>query len=197
MRTIASATAILLATATICCGGVLLDARVSSTTHGVTTAQALCSAEVVLSDRGHVVAERNDETGTIRTEWKRRGRRLVSYEVSASRASETATGARGDLEISVSAKVRDRVLDGWSEQYEARMESASIIEDIIERISLGSEKKSYENRPVGRDLFEAEPEDERKSTPRGTLAMKETAAPDAGIQNAATGPDGGTGEEAQ
>ncbi len=123
------------------CGATVLEPVARGNTSGATVEQIFASARVVLAEKGFRASAKKEASDTLQTEWKRRGNRMIQYEISV--VTPSAGHEDGTLKIAVTTSIRDRVLEGWSDAYPARMNSNRILLDTIERVTRHQEAAHF------------------------------------------------------
>ncbi len=113
--------------------GITAKQNATQTLAGVSRQQALAAAGKALADEGFDVDEIEPGAGFMATTWEEGPRRSFRYEIVVEHASQVAVdNPRGAVTITIAANARDRLIDGWSQEYPMASKASNLLDNIVQ-----------------------------------------------------------------
>jgi hypothetical protein len=125
--------------AALLAGGCDLGVQQRSATRtmsGVTASQVASAAQGVFVDEGFDLAAVSSSTGFVRTVWREGPRRQLMFTVSTDQVTdEEGNDLRGVKQVTVQGFARDRLVGGWSEEYQTDYRIEEVLDSVAERLT--------------------------------------------------------------
>lgn len=135
MKTVVAAA---LTTALLCLGCDLgiQQRSATKTLTGVSTSKVASAAQGVLVEEGFDLAAVSSSSGFVRTAWRESPRRQLMFTVSTEKvADEEGNELRGVRRITVQGFARDRLVGGWSDEYQTDHRIDELLGAIADRLT--------------------------------------------------------------
>jgi hypothetical protein len=106
------------------------------TLSGVTTSQVAAAAQGVLVDQGFDLAAVSTSSGFVKTTWREGPRQQVMFVVATEQISdEEGNELQGVKTVSVKGFARDRLVGGWSEEYQTDYRIDEMLDAVSDRLT--------------------------------------------------------------
>ena len=103
---------------------------------GVTAHQVASAAQGVFVDEGFDLAAVSSSTGFVRTVWREGPRRQLMFTVSTDQVTdEEGNDLRGVKQVTVQGFARDRLVGGWSEEYQTDYRIDEVLDAVADRLT--------------------------------------------------------------
>jgi hypothetical protein len=112
------------------------------TMSGVTNSQVASAAQGVFVDEGFDLAAVSSSAGFVRTVWREDPRRQLMFTVSTEEVvDEEGNELRGVKQIAVQGFARDRLVGGWSEEYQTDHRIHEVLDAVADRLTDSGDKQ--------------------------------------------------------
>ncbi|MBW2275847.1 MAG: hypothetical protein JRF63_00055 [Deltaproteobacteria bacterium] len=108
---------------------------------GVTSSQVANAAQAVFVDKGFDLAAVSSSSGFVKTVWLESSRKQLMFTVSTDQvADEEGNDLRGIKTVTVQGFARDRLVGGWSEEYQTDYRIEEVLDAVADRLTDPSTK---------------------------------------------------------
>ena len=128
----------------------------SRTLSGVTSAQVAAAAQGVFVDKGFDLAAVSTSSGFVKTAWREMPRRQLMFTVATDQvADEEGNDLRGVKNVTVTGFARDRLVGGWSEEYQTDYRIHEVLDAVADRLTDPSTRPATVRRSAAKSECKA------------------------------------------